>query len=146
MDQRDYILRMIEQAGRALIALRNTILGRAEDPTDVREQLERAARQGGVDLALARTMTPETLVMMVTIAGTVEPGRAWLLAETLYLDGLDALLTGDVDRAEDALERALMLYRLIGPGSLRLVGFPEMAERVSEIERLLEGGPPDPAA
>lgn len=145
MAQRDYILRMIEQMGRALVALRDAILGRAEDAGHVRERLDAAARQGGVDLALARSMTPETLVMIVSIGGDVEPGRAWLLAEVLYLDGLDALVVGDLERGQASLERALVLYRLIGPGSLRLAGFPEMAERVTEIERLLAGGPP-PAA
>ena len=142
MQQRDYLLRMIEQIGRVLTVLRNRILRREDDLGTRRDQLAAAARQGNVDLELARDFTPETLVLMVSMGGEVEPGRAWLLAELLYLDGLDAHLAGDAERAEASLTRALVLYRLIGPDMLRIVELPEMSGRVDEIERLLDGPPP----
>lgn len=142
MDQRDYILRMIEQIGRVLAELRRRILRGQGDPTEHREQLNAAARQGNVDLELARGFTPETLVMLVSMGGEVEPGRAWLLAELLYLDGLDVHLTGRHDRAAASLSRALVLYRLIGPGSMRLAAFTEIPERIAEIEALLDAAPP----
>ena len=44
--------------------------------------------------------------------------------------------------ARASLTRALVLYRLIGPGSLRIVELPESAERIDEIERLLDGEAP----
>ena len=134
MAQRDYILRLIEQMGQMLIELRNQILGRAASPKDVADGLERVAAQTGIDLALARSATPETLQMLVAPTGDVEPGRCWLVAEMMAVDGLEAEMGGrDVD-ALAAYERALALFSLIGPGGAFLVGFPEASERVEELE------------
>ena len=56
----DYILRLIEQLSRALIALRNHILNREVASTEVRAELEAMARQAGIDLAVARRVTEVT--------------------------------------------------------------------------------------
>jgi len=146
MGQQDYILRMIEQLGRMLAALRARILGGESDARTVQERLREAGRTGGVDLEIARAMTTDTLVMMLSPAGELEPGRAWLMAELLYLDGLDAHLAGETERADASLQRALVLYRLIGPQTLKLVALPEAGDRIAEIERLLDSDPPPEAA
>ncbi len=36
--------------------------------------------------------------------GEIETGSCWLLAETLYQDGLQAQLVGDGDRVADSLD------------------------------------------
>ena len=146
MAQQDYILRMIEQVGRMLAALRRRILDGAADSASVRHELGEAGRTGGVDLEVARALTPESLVLLVSAGGELEPGRAWLMAEVLYLDGLDARLRGDLERARASLGRALVLNRLIGPETLKLVELPEAQDRIHEIERLLDGHPPPEAA
>lgn len=137
MPQRDYILRLIEQIGAALVAMRNRILGRQEDPLTLDAELAALAGRAGFDLDLLRTLTGETLVMLVSPTGEVEPTRCWLMAELLYLDGLQALEEGRSNDGTTSLEKALLLYRFIEPAGGMLVGFPEAGERVAEIEALL---------
>lgn len=138
MDRRDYIMRMIEQVGAMLAALRKRILGGGGSPEEVREELEEAARLGGLDYDLARAMSPETLLLMVAPGGEVEPGRCWLLAELSYLEGLDAQVAGSGEEARRALERAGYLFGLLRPIAGNYVGIPEADERIEEIERRLE--------
>jgi hypothetical protein len=137
MPQRDYLLRQIEMLGELLVAIRNLILGRATPSAVIHARLQRLSRQGGMELELAQAATPETLRMLIAPTGEVEPGRCWLLAETLYLDGLEAELTGERPRAVDSLAKARMLFSLLAPMGAFLVGFPEARERVEEIERRL---------
>lgn len=138
MDRRDYILRMIEQLGHVLLAIRNRILGREIERPQLQEALSDAARQGGLDLDLARAMSPETLMMMVAPGGEVDPGRCWLLAEIFYLEGLEAELAGLVAEARSSLERAGFLFGLLEPVAGNLAGVAEAEERIAEIERRLE--------
>lgn len=138
MERRDYILRMIEQLGSMLAALRKRILGGSADGEEVRGELAEAAKLGGLDYELARAMGPETLRMMVAPGGEVDPGRCWLLAELFYLDGLEAGLAGDAPAARDALERAGFLYGLLRPLPGNVVGVAEADERLAEIETRLE--------
>lgn len=137
MDRRDYIMRMIEQVGAMLAALRKRILGGGGSLGEVREDLEEAARLGGLDYDLARAMSLETLLLMVAPGGEVEPGRCWLLAELSYLEGLDAQLAESEEEARRALERAGYLFGLLQPIAGNYVGIPEAAERIDEIERRL---------
>ena len=70
--------------------------------------------------------------------GEVEPTRCWLMAEILYLDGLEASVS---DRAaEDSLLKARALFDMVRPAGGLLVGWPEAAARIAEIDKLLEGG------
>jgi hypothetical protein len=141
MDRRDYIMRLIEQVGQALIALRRRILAREATATETREELRAAARAGGLDFDLARAMTSETLMMMVAPGGEVDPGRCWLLAEMFYLEGVEAELTGRVVEARDSLQRAAFLFGMLQPIAGNLVGLPEATPRIEEIERRLTGLP-----
>jgi hypothetical protein len=125
VDRRDYIMRLIEQVGQALIALRRRILAR-----------------GGLDFDLARAMTSETLLLMVAPGGEVDPGRCWLLAEMFYLEGVEAELSGWVGEARDSLQRAAFLFGMLQPIAGNLVGLPEAGPRIEEIERRLTGLPP----
>jgi hypothetical protein len=138
MQQRDYILRLIEQIGAALIALRNRILGRKVDPLRIREELTGLAGQAGYDLALLRGFSGETLHMLVSPTGEVEPGSCWLIAELLYLDGLQAQVEERTGDAREGLQKARLLFRLIEPGGGMLVGLPEAGERIDDIDMRLE--------
>lgn len=137
MHQRDYILRLIEQAGAVLIRLRNMILGRSSSATEVDRQLRLAAGFVGLDLGIARVATPDTLAMMVAPTGELDPTRCWFLAEMLYLDGLQAELNGRAGAAWVSYDKALRLFSMVEPGGAFLAGFPEAAERKQEIEQRL---------
>jgi len=137
--QRDYILRLIEQMGAALVALRNRILGRKADPQRLQEELSGLAGQAGFDLALLRGFSGESLRMLVSPGGDVEPGRCWLMAELLYLDGLQARMEERHEEARTSLAKAHLLFSLVAPRGGLLVGLPEAAERLAEIDALLAG-------
>lgn len=138
MPQRDYVLRLIEQLGAALAALRRRILGRKVEASKLRDELGSLAGQAGFDLDLLRGFSGETLHMLVSPTGEVEPARCWLMAELLYLDGLQALAEGRREDGGASLGKAQLLFSLIEPAGGMLVGFPEAAERSREIERLLQ--------
>jgi hypothetical protein len=143
MQQRDYILRLIEQMGAALIALRNRILGREAEPVAIWEELSGVAERTGFDLELLRGFSAETLRMLVSPTGEVEPGRCWLMAELLYLDGLQAEAEGRTEDAVAGLEKAFTLFHLIAPAGGMLVGLPEAGERMEEIEERLAALAPE---
>ncbi len=137
MYQRDYLLRMIEQLGTFLIALRNRILGRKADSAAVDQELADVAGRAGMNLELLRRFSEETLVMFASPTGEIEPARCWLMAEILYLDGLQANLEGRTEDARSALSKARLLYTLVEPAGGMLVGLPEAAQRIDEIDSLL---------
>lgn len=136
--QRDYILRIIEQLGVALAEIRRRIL-RQEKTATVREALARTAGQAGLDIELLRGFDLETLRLLVMPTGEVEPARCWLMAEILYLDGLEATLSGLP--AHDSLLKARALFDMVRPAGGMLVGMPEAAERIAEIDKVLEAEP-----
>lgn len=137
MTNRDYILRMIEQFGQVVRAIRKMILGGKAGSSEVEERLKGLASQAGLDLELARAATPETLVLFVAPSGEIEPARCWMFAETLFLDGVDATLGSDPVRARHSLRKAEMLFALLAPSGAFLVGFPEARERLEEVRARL---------
>ena len=139
MPQKDYILRQIEVLGAALVAIRKMILGGGAETADVETRLQEVSQQGGMALDLARAASPDTLHMLIAPTGEIEPGSCWLLAESLYLDGLLAIQLGEEDRAADSLAKARMLFTLLKPMGAFLVGFPEATERIREIDEQVEG-------
>ena len=62
-----------------------------------------------------------------------------MMAELLYLDGLQAEVEGRAADARTCLEKARLLYTLIEPGGGLLVGLPEAGERIEEIDERLAG-------
>jgi hypothetical protein len=135
MHQRDYILRMIEQIGRILLALRKRIQGQASDVADVEDAFRTLAGHAGIDLDVARRTTPETLILLTS--PQLEPTRCWTLAELLYLDGLNAQTDGRNEDARNSYEKALRLFAFVEPGGGMLLGWPEAADRIAEIEERL---------
>ena len=136
MHQRDYILRLLEQLGVAFAALRRRILQR-EKSSEVREALSQIAGQAGFDIELLRRFDLETLRLFGMPTGEVEPTRCWMMAEILYLDGLEASLSDQA--AEESLLKARALFDMLRPAGGLLVGWPEAADRIAEIDALLEG-------
>jgi hypothetical protein len=140
--QRDYILRLIEQAAGALRRALDLILGRKGSPGEVAEQLRAALGITGLDLGMVRVLDAEALLLLIAPTGEAEPGRCWLVAETLYLDGLEAQLDDRPDEARASLAKARLLFRLLEPDAVLPSGFPEASARLREIEdriRVLEG-------
>lgn len=141
MQQRDYILRMIEQAGAILVALRQRILRRTIQPSEVQAELRSTLQQVGFALDLAQLADAASLERMVAPTGELDPARGWLVAEVLYLDGLEAQLGGKEVLARASFEKALRLFRLFDPRNPIPSGFPEALERMRDIEtRLRELG------
>lgn len=139
MVQRDYILRIIEELGAVLIALRNAILGGSARATEVEDTLRRAAGAAGMDLDLARAASVDALPAMMAPTGEIDPARCWLLAEVLMTDGTRLLHDGEAERARSSLAKAAALFRLVAPLGAYLTGFPEADERIEEIEAVLAG-------
>lgn len=137
MPQRDYILRLIEQVGLMLKALRAAILGRTAELAEVRRQLRTVLQQVGFDLDVALIADTDTLVRMIAPTGELEPGRGWLVAETMYLDGLEAALDGRKDDAHLSLGKALRLFRMFDASTPIPGGFPAAPDRIAEIEQRL---------
>jgi hypothetical protein len=134
--QRDYILRMIEQAAAVLRVLLNRILGREADAAQVSRDLRRAAALGGLDIDLLRLGDADTVLRMVSPGGEPEPGRTWVAAESLFLDAVAAQLDERLEDAAASFAKARLLYGLVGAAQLPS-GFPEVAERIRDIDARL---------
>lgn len=138
MAQKDYIMRMIEQLGAALVALRRLIMAGTASREVVDRTLRESADSVGFNLDLARSATVDTVRLLVAPTGEIEPGRCWLIAEVLYLDGLDLELQSEAEAAANQFEKAAALYELLEPEGLFIAGLPEATERLAEIrERVL---------
>jgi hypothetical protein len=137
MYQRDYILRLIEQLAQILIVLRNRILGRQGDPAMLRMEIRTVAAQAGLDLDVAKVVDLTTLRMLVSLAGNIDAGRCWLLAELLYLEGLQAHKAGDRDQARRDVERARELHSWLEPEWKPFDELPAVGARMEEMSTLL---------
>jgi hypothetical protein len=134
----DYVMRLIERFGRALIALRDRILGRTVDAAELRSQLADIADQAGVSLEVARSLDSRTLLMWLAPTGEVDEPRFWLLAELLYLEGLHARQTGAPDAGRGDLARARTIFDRLPAGWAPSADFPSAGDRSAEIAGLLQ--------
>lgn len=137
MYRHDYIIRLIERFGAALRTLRDVILRRQRDEQAVHAEVGEIARQAGLDLDVARTLDPETLLMWLAPGGEPDPAKLWLMAELLYLEGLQARASGGAGWTGD-LTRAMGLLERLEPGWRPGDEFTPAGERLSEIRSLLE--------
>ncbi len=144
MAQRDFILRMIEQIGQMLIALRRQILRQSGESGDVEQRFRAVASHAGLDFDLIRRADVDTLVLLAP--PQIDPSRCWALAELLYLDGLNEEAHGQLEQARASWQKAVRLYALIQPAGALLVGWPEAADRIADIAARLEALETDPAA
>jgi hypothetical protein len=144
--QRDYILRMIEQAAAVLREVLARLVRRTAGSADVGRDLQRAAHLGGLELDLLRLCDAPTLLQIVGPAGEPDPTRAWLAGEILFLDGLAARLEGRSGPAVHSLAKARLLFGLLEPSMILPTGFPEVAQRLREIESYLGERPTSASA
>jgi hypothetical protein len=136
--QRDYILRMIEQAGFVLKQLLQRIQAEPVSHAERTEALARAAQLGGLDLDMLRLSDVKGLWHQVALTGEADPARTWLAAETLYADALANEIEGNTEAAVETYVKAASLFRLMQPTWVLPTGFPEAMERVEEIDGKLE--------
>src|SRR5262245_29986362 len=108
--RRDYLLRMIEQSARVLARVRQLLV--AGLTGEARAELESAARGAGLDIGLALSLSPDSLLPLLTTGGEVDRARCAFFAELLYLEWKRALADGDTARASRSRERALTLFGL----------------------------------
>ena len=132
MYRHDYILRLIERFGRALMTLRDRILKRAARSDTVTAEIHEIARAEGLDLAVARTLDPAMLLMWLAPSAGPDPGRLWLMAELLYLEGLQGK-TEDAPSWRGDLERALAIFEILPPAWRPGESFDTASERTNEI-------------
>lgn len=137
MHQRDYILRLIEELGAILVAIRRRIMGQEMTAEAADEELSAVANKVGMDLTILRSLAGESLHLFAAPGGEVDPSRAWLMGEILYLDGLQAKIEERFEDAEASLGKARYLFTLIAPGGGMLVGFEEAEERIADIDETL---------
>jgi hypothetical protein len=135
--QRDYILRLIEQAAAILRHLLQRVRERSVDAATLRQDLQRASHLSGLDLDLLRLCDLPSLLQIVSPAGEIDPSRVWLAAEVLYLDGLALDPDGQAEGAVDRFGKAAALYALVQPGWVLPTGFPEAATRLQDVESRL---------
>jgi hypothetical protein len=136
MYRHDYILRLIQHLGAALITLRDRILRRQRDEAAVRTEIGEIARHAGLDLDVARSLDPQQLLMWLAPVGDPDPAKLWLMAELLYLEGLQSRLSGatawrgDLERASAILTHVPHDWRPDAP-------FASAGDRLAEIRTLL---------
>ena len=138
MAQRDFILREIERLGEFLAALRRRLLGGGEEggSAQLRSELDAFGERSGLNPTLLRSLTSDTLALMMQGRAGTDPATCWLWAEFLYVDGLTAEAEGDSVAARDRWSKALMLYSLLGTSAAG-AWLQDVPDRISEIEQRL---------
>src|SRR4029078_3986469 len=94
--------------GAALLSLRDKILRRSREEIGIRAEIHGIAHEAGLDIAVARSLEPESLLMWLAPAGAPDPAKLWLMAELLYLEALDRKASGEREWLGD-LKRALAI-------------------------------------
>jgi hypothetical protein len=81
MERRDYLLRMLEDMGRIIARMRELLVG--GDTAGAAVELQAAAKLAGLDLGTTRSLTAESLLMILRPTGDGDPTRVRLVAELL---------------------------------------------------------------
>jgi hypothetical protein len=141
LQQKDLLLRQIEQFGRALVQLVDRIRDEPADELDaVDAELSAVAARAGLSLDLASRLDVDSLHIMVAPLGTVDAGRCWLVAELLYLRGMIARRRGEPDAARECFARAHRLLSQLDPAGAPPMEIPAPQARMRELDDLLSAG------
>lgn len=132
----DYVLRLIKHLGAALVTLRDKILRRQRDEVAVRAEIGEIASQAGLDLDVARSLDPQQLMMWLAPVGDPDPAKLWLMAELLYLEGLESKTSGGLGWRGD-LERAAAILAHLPDDWRPDAPLASAGERAAEIRTLL---------
>jgi hypothetical protein len=137
MYRQDYILRLIEQFGRALAALRSRITGRQLSPAQVHAQIAEVSNQGGLQLDVARSLDPTMLLMWLAPRGDIDPGKFWLMAELLFLEGMQAREEGKETAARADFERARLILSKLEASWRPQDDLDSVGDRLEDLARAL---------
>ncbi len=143
MYRQDYIIRLIEQFGRTLAALLARLSGRQLSPAEVHAQVATVASQSGLQLDVARTLDSSMLLMWLAPRGEIDPGKFWLLAELLLIEGAQAHEEGRPEAARADLERARWILSHVDADWRPQDDLASVSERLAEIEQRLTRLPAD---
>lgn len=130
----------LQRLARKLARLEASLEAEGGELRQVREGLEEAAAAVGVDLETVRRLDADTLAGALAPGDAPAPGRLWVAAEVLFLDGLVARADGRREASRRRLARARALYRKIGGGLDLPEGAAAPGARLHRIEELLEDG------
>ena len=136
MYRRDYILKLIERLARALIAVRDQLMGRGAEPAEALPTIREMAADAGLDLTVARSLDPASLLMWLAPTGEIDAPRLWLMAELLYLEALQGRSEEGVQWRADA-ERALAIVSRLESEWRPAEGLATPAERGTELRQML---------
>jgi len=98
MQREDYLLRTIAQMGRVLAAVRRMLIeGKYQVAGD---ELERAARKGGIDLRLVLALDEPSLEPLLRTGGEIDRPKCAFFAEVVYLEWRRLIAIGLLPQAE----------------------------------------------
>jgi hypothetical protein len=135
--RQDYVLGIIEQFARTLSGLLSRILGRQLQAADLRAELTAIASQAGLDLDVAQGLDEGMLLVWLAPLGELDPGRFWLMAELLFLDGLQARADGEGNRARGDFHRVQAILARLEDDWRPQPDLASVAERRADVERIL---------
>lgn len=109
MSQRDYILRIAEEFGRAVaqVVYKKQIKDYAAGQNLIDEQCKQIL---GVGIGFVHSMPEETLLSMLTSFGTLNTEKCWLLASLLKAEGDIYLDQGNPDNSYYSYLQSLNLF------------------------------------
>src|SRR5262245_32136773 len=135
MQREDYLIRMIAQMARVLAHVRRLLThGKNAEAGD---ELEQAARKGGVDLGFIIGLDEPSLRPLITTGGEIDRAKCAFFGELVYLEWRRQLAMGKTERADRCARRALLLYALAYDG---IVMDETVNTRIAELEGELEPG------
>lgn len=137
MYRRDYILRLIEQFSRVLAVLLNKITGRQLTPAEVHAQVAEIASQSGLQLDVARSLDSTMLLMWLAPRGEVDSGKFWLMAELLFLEGMQAHEEGLEDRSRADLLKARVILSQLDADWRPQADLASVSERLQTIAAII---------
>ena len=112
MEQRDHLLRQIEALGRILTRLRELIVGSAT--TTAKADLQNEMRNAGLELSMANSLDPATLVMLLG-GPKLDARRALAVGALMHMDGFRAQADGEDAWAARSYRAAVTLLNAARP-------------------------------
>ncbi len=138
MYQTDYLMRIIQQAGMLLRAMRNALAGdRPDEATDLSQEALQLIL--GVQPGLVEQLTVDGLIALLSVGGEVDPTRARLAAEVYVRRAQAAALRDDHAAAAPDIEKAAKLIEVV-LASGRLEDATDATQLLEELRAVRAGG------